>query len=56
MTIEEIRKGAPPEATHYIIDGGDYWYFKYDGVDVYLWHNKWIKAVPNVMLGNEKPL
>ena len=30
MTIEEIRKGAPPEATHYIVNNDDIIYVKYE--------------------------
>lgn len=59
MTIEEIRKNAPDEATHYQIDEDededDYiWYFK----SGFMWFNsKWIPVLKWHVVGTyETPL
>lgn len=58
MTEQQIKKQAPDGATHYTDDDGDVWYIKHDGINVYLWFGigGWIQAMPNKMLGCEKPL
>ena len=58
IALDDIRSKAPEGATHYITDGGEIWYIKEDrNKDVWLWFSsKWIKSMPNLMLGNEEPL
>lgn len=49
MTIEEIRKNAPPEATHYIIENGKVFY--YNGMCIWFRNSWWF-----AMLGNKDQL
>lgn len=58
MTIEEIRKGAPNGATHYLLvpnGSGEPYYLIFDKVDYYFFHSK-DKFTIEYMIKYIKPL